>query len=283
MRKILPVVLAILLLNGCAFVSVTQEHYKRGLPDKLPQQKELSFTSKEALAAGASLQNVVAAKVYYKGVAPESADAKVLYDMSYRFMGLAGINMDFDPSDPESVKKVFAEADNAIKEKDKNIDDLKRQVDVFMQEIATKTKIVKDKEAEMEANDGKWKVSFFWLKFALWTLLILIILVPIGLFLVQIFTGIPIFTLFMKTFIPFATGGVKTVFNGLKQTGVAIEETKKEIKEEIEKKKAENKNYEAQAMEFALTKLMCKLGRHQDTDVKQLLPKIGLNKDDTRN
>jgi len=250
------------IVAGCSLVEVQQQHYKPKIKD-IPQEKELSFKSKQHLAAGASLQNVTAAKVYYKGTEPESKEAKILYDMSYRFLGLVGVNMDFDPSDPESVSKVFSEADNAIKEKDKNIHDLQEKVKKMNNDLATLNATTRDKIAEAKAESGKWRWRF---GAGLWGIVIAALLIAGGLLAAQIFTGIPFFT--------GALGMVRTIFKGVKQTAHGLEEFKDTIKQDIAKAKAENRGYEAKAMEDALERFKSTLSKHQDAHVKEYLERI---------
>jgi hypothetical protein len=103
MKNLLLLVL-ICLLPSCALISVTQKHYKQDVGEA-PREKLPTFENSQALAAGATLNSTVASKVYFKGTEAESKDAKVLWDMSYRFMSLAGVNSDFDATDPESLTK----------------------------------------------------------------------------------------------------------------------------------------------------------------------------------
>jgi len=260
-KWLLTVLLAVT-ISGCSLVEVQQRHYKPKIKD-IPQEKELSFKSKQHLAAGASLQNVTAAKVYYKGTEAESKEAKILYDMSYRFLGLVGVNMDFDPSDPESISKVFSEADNAIKEKDKNIHDLQEQVKKMNNDLATLNATTQDKIAEAKSESGKWRWRF---GTAVWGFFGIIILIAGGLLAAQIFTGIPFFT--------GALGMIRTIFKGVKQTVHGLEEFKHKVQKDIEQAKAEGHGYEAMAMEKALNKFKETMHKHQDYHVKDYVEKI---------
>ena len=273
MNRLLPYLLVatIFLTVGCSFVEVVQHHYKSGLPEKLPQNKQLSFASKESLAAGATLQNMVAAKLYYQGAKPLSHDAEVLYEMSYRFLGLVGVNRDFDPNDPESIEEVFRDADNALKEKDKNLHELKVQVDNMVMELATKTKIIKDKEAEMEAKDGTWSARLGTWKYIASGLFIFILLIPIILLAIQLFTGIPVFTGFMQLAVPFVKNVVAIGFNAAKQTAKSIDEWKDKWKKEIAARKRTGETEKAAIVEEVLSSLKDHLGKNQDESVKDFI------------
>jgi len=168
MRNKVLLIILIFFIQGCSFIEVRKTYYRKDYGRK-PQEKELSFTSKRALATGATLNNMTAAKVYYQGTEPQSKEAKILYDMSYRFMSLAGVKADFDPSDPESVAKIFEEADRALEEKERIIHQLKEDVKRYLQE---KEKIVRDKEAELQALNNKWQVKLGNLWFWIWVIII---------------------------------------------------------------------------------------------------------------
>lgn len=125
-HKWLWVLLAVT-LSGCSLVGLEKTYYKSDLGAP-PKEKQLSFQSKEALAAGATLSNQKAAQIFYEGTKPKSKEAKIVYDLSYRFMGLAGVNVQYNPDDPESIAKVFAAADKALEENNARIHDLEKQV-----------------------------------------------------------------------------------------------------------------------------------------------------------
>jgi F0F1-type ATP synthase membrane subunit b/b' len=213
--------------------------YKRDV-GKIPEQKDLSFPSKEALGSGATLQNTICAKIFYKGCEPESADAKTIYDLSYRFMSFAGVVNDFDPSDPESVKKVFDNADAALKERDKNISDLQQQVKDFSTKLAEKDVIVKDKDGQLAAENGKWSLKCGGLKFWLWFILISVIVLVVVLGGLQIYT-----TIFMPPGVPFLTGplgGFIKIFKFAKQTIKGIETHKADIENRLKTATGDTRN-----------------------------------------
>jgi hypothetical protein len=262
----------IMMLFGCALIDFNKDTtaYKRDV-GTLPKDKEMSFPSKQAMAAGAALSNITAAKVYYLGTKPLSPDAKVLYDMTYRFMGLCGVNMDFDPSDPESVAKVFENADKAISEKDKNIADLKQQVADFTTQLAAKETIIRDKGKEIEGVKTTLKAQIGTIIWVTLGCIILLVLILGG---VQAYTGIPV----LSMAIGFVTGATKTLFNAAKQTGSAIEQWKKDHDDQIQQLKNAGKNEAAEVLQGARDSLGALLSSHQDSAVKTFIQtKLKLN------
>ena len=238
MKRLLLILL--IFLTGCLDLNVDRSAYE----GKVPQEKKLSFKSTEALASGATLQNITANKVYYEGTEPKSKDAKTLVDMSYRFLGLVGVNMQFDPSDPESVKKVFAEADQAIEEKDKNLHDLREQLQ----------KAQEDHTKEKKRADS-WFSRF---KGGVYGLIGLIVAVLLTLLILQAVTGIPFLTGLIT--------GIRTFWKVSHQTVKGIQE----IREKLKKKKAEG---DVRAEEL-LGEIDGVLDKHQDSGVKAQVRKI---------
>lgn len=198
----------LMLLTGCFDMVVKKDTVRPDLEP--PQEKSLSFQSKEALASGATLQNVTANKVYYEGTEPKSEEAKVLLDMSYRFMGLLGVRTDFDPSDPASVKAVFEKADKAIEEKDRIIYDLQEQVKEYNRKLVT-AKEAND-AAVKEHKTFKEKV-WSWI----WGIIGFVLLVVVILGLLQMFTGIP----FLSGIAPWV---MRRLHDTSKKTVAAIQE-----------------------------------------------------------
>jgi hypothetical protein len=270
-------------LSGCSLVGINKNYYKRDLPP--PPKKEMrSYESTEAMMAGTTLLTTLSEKAFYEGLQPKSKEADTIRDLAWRGMAVTGVLYNAGALDsPEALTKYLTEVESkydiALKEERQRAYNLEKAVEDYQQKLLTSDKMKKDKEAEMEAMNGKWSVTFANLKFWIWFIVCVLALIPIGLFIAQVFTGIPLFTGFMKTFIPWASGGIKTIFNGFKQTAEAIEETKKELKAEIEKKKAENKGYEAQGLEYGLSKLLCNLGKTHDNEVKKYIKnELGVNK-----
>lgn len=237
MKKLLII---LVLLSGCSVVSIDRSTYE----GKIPQEKELSFVSKEALATGATLQNVTANKIYYEGTDPKSKDAKTLLDMSYRFLGLVGVKMNFDPSDPESVSKVFEAADKALEEKDKNLHELK---------IALKK--AEDDRIVAEKKAGTWLSRF---KTGVYSLVGFIIFVLIVLLVLQVFTGIPFLTGLIT--------GIRTFWKVSHQTVKGIQE----IRDKLKKKKEEGDDRASDL----LNEIDTILDKHQDAHVKSHIQKI---------
>ena len=265
---------------GCSLVNISKDdrQYQRSLPG-LPKDKEMSFPNKRAMAAGASLANVTAAQGYYEGFKAKSKEAKLLYDLTFRFMGLCGVNMAFDPTDPDSIEKVFKEADNAVQEKEKNIADLKQQVQDFTSKLAEKEEIVRDKGAELKSFKATWKAR---LGSLFWGILVSVILIVVGLGAVQVYTGFPVLTGLVKTFIPFAKGGITTLFKLGKQTAVAIDKWKDTVVTRLEALRNSSKETYTREEVLALLEeqrqaLSKHLGNEQDADAKIYLKKMGVN------
>ena len=247
------IILAVI-LAGCSLVNIERGGTLQKSTGKLPEDKELSFKSKEALATGATLQNVTANKVYYEGTEPKSESAKILLDLSYRFMGLVGINMDFDPSDPESVEKVFQEADKALEEKDKNIHDLKVQVDDLKTRMAEEANYHKKEVEKHRSLAGTlWRV--------IWSIIGIIAGVFVIAGLIQVFTGIPL----LSNLLPWVS---KRIHSTAKQTVEGVQEIREELK-----KRAKNGDNEITAEE-ALKLFDMTLEKHQDKGVKAHVRKL---------
>ncbi len=244
--------------SGCSLISVTQKHYKRD-DGPAPKEKLLTFDSQQAMETGATLNNAVAAKIYYKGTEAESPDSKIIYDMSYRFMNFLGVNNNFDLTDPEALKKTFERIDNASLEKDKNIADLRVEVDEYRNRYEKETKIVRDKEAEMKAQDGKWSAKWGSLFYCFIGLLILI---PVGAIAIQVTTGVPLATgLF--------SGVLKTFGKFTKQTVEGLEQFKKELAEtKVDINATKEEKEEAS---YWLDALSSTLSKNHDQDVKDFI------------
>jgi len=249
--------LLLVFLTGCfSFLTIEKgDVYRRDLED-IPQKGEMSFASKEALAAGATLQNKTAAKVYYEGTEPLSPDASILYEMSYRFLGLVGVNMDFDPSDPESVKAVFAEADKALEEKDGIIHKLENDVQDFNRRLAEEQKIRKTKEEEAVT----WRSR-------VWALVWGVISVAVGIValagILQTVTGIP----FLKGLF----GLVKTMHATSKQTIAGVQEMREKLRAQAEA--SDNEEYRRLAAGI-LREMDQTLDKHQDAGVKMHIRRL---------
>lgn len=250
----------IMLLSGCSFVTIERRNYKADVNP--PSEKQLSFKSKEALAAGATLQNMTAADVFYRGTKPESKEAKLLYDMSYRFMNLAGVNNQFDPSDPDSVYDVFVKADQALEEKDRIIHDLRTSVQKQLEELATNKKIIRDREAELVNTQNTWSARWGALWTWIWIIVVIIIVVFVGLGIMQAMTGIPFLTILF--------GGIRLLFNATKQTIHGIQVVREELKEAITNSKSEEERAMASKM---LQELDLKMSQYQDDEVKKWIAK----------
>jgi len=266
MKKILFCAFILLFLSGCSVIKMEKTYYQRDMP-KPPVKKQLSFKNKEAMGAAATLGNVMMNEAYYKGLEPESKEAKRLLDISYGFMDLAGVVYKHTATDStEALDAYFEETqtkfESALEEKDKNIHKLEEDVQNNLVALATKTKIIKDKEAEMIANNGKWKAKWGSVVYWFWVFVIggVILLIVGGI--IQLQTGIPVVTgLF---------GGLKMVFKASKQTIAGIQEVKKTLKEQISKAKTDE---EKQAYEKSLKHIQETLHKHHDEKTKHFIKK----------
>lgn len=259
MKQLLLITLTAILLQSCALIQMDTKHYKNDV-GKAPREELLPFKDKQALGTAATANNNAAAKVYYEGTEPKSTDAKFLYDMSYRFMDFLGVDTSFDLTDPESVNKVFENADTALKAKDEINAKLEKELQDFQIRLEGEKKTSRDKAAEYEANSGKMTTrlgSMFW--GWIWT----IVIVFIAAIVLQIWTGIPMFTWMFKGGIS-ALGMLK---NGFKQTAAAVGDTLKELEETIKDEKATQA--EKEEAKYWLDKLKENLRAKQDEIVKQ--------------
>lgn len=257
--SVLCFLLAILMLvstcAGCNIVFGKRDYYRPRTQD-VPVEAELSFESKEALASGATLNNSIANKIYYEGTEAKSYEAGILLDMSLRFLGFLGVNTSVDPKDPESVKQLFAKADKALKEKDRIIHDLKKDVKEYRNELNKKQTYIKEKEKENLTLRGKIKKFIYGIIGTICTIgLILLVL--------QIFTGIPFFTA--------SIGAVRTLFGVAKQTVEGLQDIRNKLKEKIAKEKDEEKRKMHEKM---LAEIDATLDKHQDGHVKKHIKKM---------
>ena len=194
MKKLLLIVF-VLVLSGCSIIEVTQTRYKREMPD-LPQKEQIGIGDVGAVAVGATEINKGINELYYMfksadGLALDEFKVKaksmlpkikILLDFSYNVMGFLGVAWEsIDWSDPEKwlaqAKEKQSAMETALKGEKERTLKLEQDVADFTQKLAEKEKIVKDKGAELEAQDGKWSAKFsWWFKFLIWIIVLLCIL-----------------------------------------------------------------------------------------------------------
>lgn len=246
----------LMLLQSCSLIKMESKYYKK--EDGAPIQKqEMDFEDKQALAKGATVNSKVINEIYYNGTEAKSKEAKIALEFSYEVMGIFGVNTDFDIDNLESVKNAQLEMRKAVEESNRII--AKLEADVKAKELE-KRNIVRDKEAELEANNGKWQAkwgSLFW--GWIWTIAIVFIAAIV----LQVWSGVPIFTWMFK-------GGINTIGmlkNGLKQTVSAVGDTIKELEETTK----DDKLTEAERIEakYWLDKMKENLKAKQDEIVKE--------------
>lgn len=219
-----------LLVGGCGDLIVGR---RTATGSGIIQEKELSFQSKESFAAGATVNLEKAAEVYYTGTDPKSETAHFIYQWAIRMVGVLGVNTQYDASDPDALKDVLGAGTKALEEKNAQIDALKRDVKAANEATA---------KAEKKAR-GLWG----WVKLLLW--------IGIGLFVVQIITGIPVFT-----------GSIRILKRLGKQTTKGIQQFREDLKEKAAQGDV--------AAKQTLDDLDTTLDAHQDDKVKARIRKI---------
>ena len=265
------IVILLLSLQSCSLISITQKPPLKINQSDAPREKLMSFDNQRALSAGATLNSTVAAKVYYKGTEAESKDAKTLWDMSYRFMALSGVNNDFDPTDPESLKKVFEKADGALKQKNKDLADVRQKMQDFQVERERDQKLMTDKVAKAQLESKKWGAKFGSLFYGI---IIFIVLLLIGAFVIQLYTGIPIFTGLFN-------GGLKTMGKLVHQTVAGVENFRNKNKTILSDEKA-TEEQKSRAKEI-LDTFGTMMNNVQDLDVRDHVTKLKAHKSVVKN
>ena len=253
MKRVWLVLLFMSVLSGCSLFSVERSYYRADYKDK-PQKQELSFKSKQDMAAAATLLNKLAAEIHFKGIEAESEKSKVVYDLTYAFVDLAGVVMDVDPENLEDVTEILQNATTALKEKDEIIHKLEVDVKRFQDDSV---QIKKDKEAELEALNGKWQFKmgslWWWIK----AIIIFAILGVVALGVIQVWTGIPILSAVF--------GGAKTLFKAAKQTMKGVQAVREELKKISTNGGSQDERQKAHDM---LAFIDSALSEYQDEDVK---------------
>ena len=253
MRYLVMVTLVCLL--GCSVISFERgDRVAKEIENSVIQEKELSFESKEALAAGATLQNMKAGQVYYEGAQPKSEEAKIVYELSFDFMDLAGIHRDFDPEDPESIKRILESDQKALEEKDKIIHQLKEDVKAQTREKAEAADKHK-KYAESAEREKKGLLAR--LRAWFWGVIGSVFFILVVLFLIQTFTGIPVLTGLL--------GGIRTFWKVARQTVRGVQDIRNKLKEQAKQ------DDRAQQL---LDMIDQTLDRHQDDHVKRSIVKM---------
>lgn len=266
MRKAI-ILLILLNIYGCSFIEVTRENTAFRAMKDIPQRPELPFKNKEQLSRAAALNLDKAEQIYYKGSKPESEPAKVLLQLAKKFISTLGINTDFDPTDPESIKKVLFGTDEANEE-------LRKQNAVLLERIKEinneKTKIIKDKakEIQMKAKENstlKTKLGSLWgwIMFIFWV--IIIILVALAIFMPTL--GIPIITKIWKM-------GIGLLASAGKNTMKAINEIRNSWKQEIQKAKINGDETKRNMFEEKLKELDRVLKSKQTPEEKAFIKKL---------
>lgn len=230
-------VASLALLAGCMDLNV---HDGKPTAKDIPREKALSFETQEDISAIATANLEKSAQVYYEGTQAKSPDAEFVYQCAIRIAGILGINTQYDAKDPEQLKEILTRGTKALEEKNRQIDDLRRQVEDYQ---------VKVTQARDEA--GKATTLAGTLKKWMWYLVI-----GAGLLLVlQVFTGLPVFT-----------GSLSLLKKVTRQTVAGVQE----IRDDLRARAAQG---DPQAKSL-LEKIDLTLHKHQDEQVKSQIKKL---------
>ena len=255
---------------GCSIVEVKQDHYRRDF-GKLPQKETISVQDAGAVSVGATEMNKGLNWIYYKGVKELDSRVKVLLDFSYTVMGFLGVaweSIDWDNPDEwfKQAEQKKKEMEEALKNEKERALKLEKETNDLLHNLAQRDKIIKDKDAEMQARDGKWSAKLSgWFKFFSWIIgLILFLGLLYWLYTsaIKMVAGLPL---------KVAMFGGKTVSKGIKQVVEGVQEARLRIKHELENGATEE---EKKTLEKALNILHSSLDRAKNDDVHKLIDAI---------
>ena len=229
---VLLVFLFLISCVGCSIIEVKQDHYKRDF-GKIPKKEIITIEDAGAVSVGATELNKGLNWIYYGGVEKENSRVKILLEFSYNVMGFLGVAWDsIDWDNPDEWFKQADEKQKAMEqalrnEKDRNLK-LEKESQDLLQNLANNTKIIKDKDAEMQDRDGKWSAKFsWWIKILVWIIgLILFLGLAYWIYTsaIKCIAGLPMKIAFF---------GGKTVAKGMKQVVAGIQEARLKIKDNI--------------------------------------------------
>lgn len=274
LTKIFIIVLMLLLCSGCSLISVRRpDTYVDKIPT-LPQEERMSVEGMEALSVGATEINKglgeLKALITYADKFKPKAFAKeikkfmtrivTMWDFSYKVMGFLGVasrDIDWDNPDKyfeqiEAEKKALNSALSEYKEKEQQ---WKKDMDEFQRKLAEHEKLVKSKREELENAKKGWKIKR---NFSIGGLLGLFVLFNIILFVIQVFTKVPVFNMFW--------GGLVKVFKGTKQLVAGVQDVREHFKRENP-----DKTYTAREVKELIDG---KLSKYTDESVKKLVKDI---------
>ena len=196
-------------LTGCFDMHIGKKTAHDALVDGIPEKQDLSFQTKEDLSSLATANMQKAAQVYYEGTEAKSPESEFLWQASIRLAGILNINTNFDPNDPEALKGILDKGTKAIEEKNQKIAQLEDDVKDFQKKV-----LEAQEEYKQEKEKSGWLAS--WIR--------RLIAIMVGLFVIQIITGLPVFTGFLS----FIKKGFKALVTGIQ-----------EFREDLKKKAAE--------------------------------------------
>ncbi len=143
-----------------------QDHYKRDI-GRIPRKESVSLESIGVMSTAITELNRGLNWVFYEGVAKLDKRIEALLDFSYAVMGwigAAGEKIDWDNPEKffEQVQETEHKLNAALEEKrtlEKKFED---DHQAWLEDLASKDTIIRDKDGEMAARDGKWSARFSW-------------------------------------------------------------------------------------------------------------------------
>jgi outer membrane murein-binding lipoprotein Lpp len=236
MREVF-LVAGMLLLAGCINLNI---HEGKVLPKDIPREKPLSFETQTDISAVATANLEKSAQIYYEGTQAKSPEADFVYQCALRIAGILGINTQYDAKDPEQLKEILTRGTKALEEKNRQIDDLRRQVEDYQ------VKVTQAKDEAVKATSRAGLLAR-WIRYLVIGAALLLV--------IQIITGLPVFT-----------GSLSLLKKAGKQTVAGIQEIRDDLK-----KRAEQGDAQARDM---LTRIDTTLHKHQDEQVKGFIKKL---------
>lgn len=261
-------------VTSCAIMEIRKDFYKRDM-GAIPQEEQQSLESIEAVSVGATEINKGMNEVYsiikYVNDDKKMAESfrqmeprlKAMLDFSYQVMGWLGVAWkEIDWNDPkqyfDQIKSQKDALNAALKEKAEIKLQYEKDKAEFIQNLASKDKVVKDKDAEMADRDGKWSAKLsWWFKIGFWVIVGLVILG--GLFYLygvvqRVLIGIPLKAAMM---------GPGLAYKMVKQTVKGVQIVRDNLKAKIDQAKTEEEKNRVKQM---LDEISTTLRKEHDED-----------------
>ncbi|MFW6172308.1 MAG: hypothetical protein ACOC5T_00990 [Elusimicrobiota bacterium] len=272
--RLFIITLLLLICSGCSLISVRRpDTYVDKIPT-LPKEERMSVEGMEALSVGATeinkgLGELKALITYADKFKPEAFAKEIkkfmtrivtMWDFSYKVMGFLGVSSrDIDWDNPEKYfEQIEAEKEalnSALSEYKEKEQQWKKNMDEFQQKLAEHEKLVKSKREELENTKKEWRIKR---NFSIGGLLGLFVLFNLILFVIQVFTKVPVFNMFW--------GGLIKVFKGTKQLVAGVQDVREHFKRE-----SPDKTYTAKEVKELIDG---KLDKYTDENVKKLVKDI---------